>query len=41
MYKEIVEPNFTWNNFFIEDQNIILAICRSNNYLDTVQLNYI
>lgn len=35
MYKEIVDPSFTWNNFTIEDQNQILASKRSNNCLDT------
>ena len=35
MYKEIVDPNFTWTNFSIEEQNQILASKRSNNFLDT------
>ena len=35
MYKEIVDPNFTWDNFSIEEQNDILASKRSNNCLDT------
>jgi dTDP-glucose 4,6-dehydratase len=35
MYKEIVEPNFTWNNFSLSEQNDILLSKRSNNYLDT------
>ena len=35
MYKEIVDPSFTWNNFSIEEQNQILASKRSNNCLDT------
>jgi 3,5-epimerase/4-reductase len=35
MYKEIVDPNFTWDNFTIEEQNTILASKRSNNGLDT------
>jgi 3,5-epimerase/4-reductase len=38
MYKEIVDPNFTWKNFTIEEQNKILAAGRSNNYLDTTRL---
>ena len=38
MYKEIVNPNFTWKNFSIEEQNKILAAGRSNNYLDTTRL---
>jgi dTDP-4-dehydrorhamnose reductase len=38
MYKEIVDPDFTWDNFTIEEQNVILASKRSNNYLDTTKL---
>ena len=38
MYKEIIDPNFTWKNFTIEEQNNILAAGRSNNYLDTTRL---
>ena len=35
MYKEIVDPDFEWNNFTIEEQNKILDSKRSNNFLDT------
>lgn len=38
MYKELVDPDFKWENFTIEDQNKILAAKRSNNYLDTTKL---
>lgn len=38
MYKEIVDPDFVWKNFTIEEQNEILAAGRSNNYLDTTRL---
>jgi hypothetical protein len=38
MYKEIVDPNFTWDNFTIEEQNGILTSKRSNNCLDTTKL---
>lgn len=38
MYKEIVDPSFTWENFTLEEQNQILASGRSNNYLDTTRL---
>ena len=38
MYKEIVDPNFTWENFTIEQQNEILSSERSNNFLDTSKL---
>jgi nucleoside-diphosphate-sugar epimerase len=35
MYKEIVDPNFVWQNFTYDEQIKILAAGRSNNYLDT------
>jgi nucleoside-diphosphate-sugar epimerase len=38
MYKEIVDPQFKWENFTIEEQNKILAGGRSNNFLDTTKL---
>jgi 3,5-epimerase/4-reductase len=38
MYKEIVDPDFTWENFTIEEQDEILKSKRSNNHLDTTLL---
>jgi len=38
MYKEIVDPDFNWENFNIEEQNQILLSKRSNNFLDTTEL---
>jgi nucleoside-diphosphate-sugar epimerase len=38
MYKEIINPDFEWDNFSIEEQNQILASKRSNNCLDTSKL---
>lgn len=38
MYKEIVDPDFTWSNFSIEEQNQILKSKRSNNHLNTSKL---
>jgi len=38
MYREIVDPLFTWKNFSLEEQRKILAADRSNNYLDTSRL---
>lgn len=35
LYKEIIDPTFTWKNFTMEEQNKILSSKRSNNYLDT------
>jgi dTDP-4-dehydrorhamnose reductase len=38
MYKEIVDPNFSWVNFTIEEQSKILSAGRSNNLLKTDRL---
>jgi dTDP-glucose 4,6-dehydratase len=41
MFREIVDPNFTWKNFSKEDQDKILASDRSNNFLDTTKLKFL
>ena len=41
MYKNIVNPNFTWKNFTKEEQYKILDSDRSNNFLDTKKLEYL
>lgn len=38
MYKEIVDPTFTYQNFTLEEQGKILKSDRSNNRLDTTKL---
>ncbi len=38
MYKEIVDPAFTWENFTVAEQNAVLASKRSNNLLETKRL---
>jgi 3,5-epimerase/4-reductase len=38
MFREIVEPNFEWKNFSLEDQQKVLSSDRSNNFLDTTRL---
>lgn len=38
MYKNIIDPTFTWENFTQEEQRAILAADRSNNLLDTSRL---
>ena len=38
MYRNIVDPTFTWQNFSPEEQRKILAADRSNNFLDTSRL---
>ena len=36
MYRDIIDPNKTWENHTIEEQNQILLSKRSNNMLDTI-----
>ena len=38
MYKELVDPNHTWKNITIEEQDKLLLGKRSNNYMDTKKL---
>jgi 3,5-epimerase/4-reductase len=38
MYREIVDPEFTWSNFSVDEQRAILSAGRSNNLLDTERL---
>jgi len=38
MYREIVDPAFTWKNFNQDEQRAILAADRSNNFLETTKL---
>jgi dTDP-glucose 4,6-dehydratase len=38
LYKEIVDPSFTWVNFNQEEQRAILSADRSNNFLETKKL---
>lgn len=37
-YKKYVDPEFTWKNFSLEDQDMVLQSKRSNNYLETSKL---
>jgi len=38
VYKEVVDPNHTWKNITLEEQDQILKSKRSNNHLDTTRL---
>ena len=38
MYKDKLDPSYTWTNFSIEEQNQVLKSKRSNNQLDTTKL---
>jgi 3,5-epimerase/4-reductase len=38
LYREYIDPEFTYENFSIEEQNQILLSKRSNNCMDTTKL---
>lgn len=38
MYRDYVDPNFTWNNFTLEEQAKVIVAPRSNNELDAAKL---
>ena len=38
LYKKYIDPQFTWENFTVEEQNLILKAARSNNELDVSKL---
>ena len=38
IYRDIIDKNFKWKNFTIEEQDQILKSKRSNNYLNTTKL---
>jgi hypothetical protein len=38
LYKELIDPDFKWENMTIEEQNKILLSERSNNILNTEKL---
>lgn len=38
LYKQYIDPNFTWTNFTLEEQDEILKAKRSNNELDVSKL---
>jgi 3,5-epimerase/4-reductase len=35
MYKDHIDPEFTWKNFTVEEQAKVIVAPRSNNLLDT------
>lgn len=38
MYKDYVDPEFTWSNFTVEEQAKVIVAPRSNNLLDTTRV---
>lgn len=39
MFKDYVDPDFTWSNFSIEEQAKVIVAPRSNNLLDTARVS--
>jgi 3,5-epimerase/4-reductase len=35
LYKDYIDPDFTWSNFTVEEQAKVIVAPRSNNLLDT------
>ena len=38
MYREIVDPYFSWKNFSLEEQSKVLSADRSNNELNSAKI---
>ncbi len=39
LYKQYIDPEFTWQNFTIEEQAKVIVAPRSNNLLDTARVS--
>jgi hypothetical protein len=39
MYRDVVDPSFTWRNFTLEEQALVLRAARSNNELCSEKLS--
>jgi hypothetical protein len=39
MYKQYIDPEFTWSNFTLEEQAKVIVAPRSNNLLDTQRVS--
>lgn len=38
LYKDYVDPDFSWSNFTVEEQAKVIVAPRSNNLLDTKRI---
>ena len=38
LYKQYIDPEFTWQNFTVEEQAKVIVAPRSNNLLDTTRV---
>lgn len=41
MYKDFIDPDFTWSNFSVEEQAKVIVAARSNNLLDTKRVSHV
>ena len=41
MYKDHIDPDFTWSNFSVEEQAKVIVAARSNNLLDTKRVSHV
>jgi len=39
LYKDYIDPDFTWSNFTVEEQAKVIVAPRSNNLLDTERVS--
>jgi hypothetical protein len=39
LYKQYIDPEFTWSNFSLEEQAKVIVAPRSNNLLDTQRVS--
>jgi 3,5-epimerase/4-reductase len=39
LYKQYIDPDFTWSNFTVEEQAKVIVAPRSNNLLDTKRVS--
>lgn len=39
LYKDYIDPDFTWSNFTVEEQAKVIVAPRSNNLLDTQRVS--
>lgn len=40
LYKDYIDPEFTWSNFSVEEQAKVIVAPRSNNLLDTARVGH-
>lgn len=41
LYKQYIDPEFSWQNFTVEEQARVIKAPRSNNLLDTTRVSFV